>query len=70
MNGQYDLIIRMMDKRFDKLEVKVDEKFDCMSKDVRRLENFKWRVIGFSAGVVAVFSAVGFLINLLNTVKG
>lgn len=48
--GQYDLIIKMLNERFDRLEFKVDD-----------LQKYKWRGVGFSAGIVAVFSLIGLL---------
>jgi ABC-type uncharacterized transport system fused permease/ATPase subunit len=54
MNSQYELILKMMNQRFDRLE----EKVDC-------LQSYKWRMTGFSAAIVFVFSVVSFLIQYI-----
>lgn len=54
MNSQYELILKMMNQRFDRLEEKVDG-----------LQCYKWRMTGFSAAIVFVFSIIGFLVQYI-----
>jgi tetrahydromethanopterin S-methyltransferase subunit G len=58
--SQYELIIKMLNDRFDRLE----NKLDSTDKKVEKIRQQSIRRIGFSAGVVAVFSVVGFVLQL------
>jgi len=65
MQGQYDLIIKTLNGRFDAFENKIDKRFDRVEERVENCDKFRWRLVGFSAGVVATFSFLGFIVSLV-----
>lgn len=52
--NQYEILIKMLCDRFDRLESKVDD-----------LNNYKSKTIGFSVAIVGLFSILGFFAQLI-----
>jgi len=55
---QLNTILEMINARFDRLEKKVDT-----------LENFKWKVIGFSSGTLFIGTVLGWMIQTMIKAK-